>query len=215
MEASGTSGHKAGLNGIPNFSVLDGWWDEGYDGTNGWSIGQVQEYPDEAAQDAADALSLYDTLENVIVPLFYDRGPDGIPHNWLEKVRASIRTVAPVYSLARMLKEYYTKYYFPASQFGHQVDGGTMARDLAEWERQVRQVAAGVVGGDGCPGSDQRSRRWPRTRLLWFARCCVRARSRRRCWRWSWSTARMAAVACGDADRADAYNGRSGRRGHL
>jgi len=138
MEASGTSGQKAGLNGIPNFSVLDGWWVEGYDGTNGWSIGQVQEYPDEAAQDAADALSLYDTLENVIMPLFYDRGPDAIPHNWLEKVRASIRTVAPVYSLARMLKEYYTKYYFPASQFGQRVDGGTMARDLAEWERQVR-----------------------------------------------------------------------------
>ena len=138
MEASGTSGQKAGLNGIPSFSVLDGWWVEGYDGTNGWTIGEDREYPDEAAQDTADALSLYDTLENVIVPLFYDRGPDGIPHNWLEKVRASIRTVAPVYSLARMLKEYYTKYYFPASQFGQRVDGGTTARDLAEWERQVR-----------------------------------------------------------------------------
>jgi starch phosphorylase len=137
-EASGTSGQKAGLNGIPSFSVLDGWWVEGYDGTNGWTIGQEREYPDETAQDAADALSLYDTLENVIVPLFYDRGPDGISHGWLKVVRAAIKTVAPTYSLARMLKEYHAKYYLPASQFGRQVDGGETARDLAEWERQVR-----------------------------------------------------------------------------
>jgi len=137
-EASGTSGQKAGLNGIPNFSVLDGWWCEGYDGTNGWAIGQDGDYPDEAAQDAADALSLYDTLENEIVPLFYDRGPDGIPHGWLKKMRRAIQTVAPVFSLARMLKEYCTRYYFPAGRFGQQIEAGALAHELALWEQQVR-----------------------------------------------------------------------------
>ncbi len=141
MEASGTSGQKAGLNGVPNFSILDGWWREGYDGTNGWLIGQDREVSDEAIQDVADALSLYDTLENEIVPLFYDRGADGIPHNWLAKMRASIRSVAPTFSLARMLKEYCTRYYFPAGQNAHRLDdhrSGDMGRDLVEWERQVR-----------------------------------------------------------------------------
>jgi starch phosphorylase len=137
-EASGTSGQKAGLNGIPSFSVLDGWWCEGYDGTNGWVIGQDTEYPDEAAQDAADALSLYDTLENEIIPLFYDRTPDGIPPGWLAKVRAAIRTVAPIFSLDRMLKEYYNKYYFPSSRYGQKVEAGVVARELSAWEAQVR-----------------------------------------------------------------------------
>ncbi|MCX7669088.1 MAG: alpha-glucan family phosphorylase, partial [Anaerolineae bacterium] len=137
-EASGTSGQKAGLNGIPNFSVLDGWWCEGYDGTNGWAIGLDGEYADTAAQDAADALSLYDTLEHVIVPLFYDRGPDGIPHGWLAKMRNSIKTVAPAFSLTRMLKEYCEKYYFAASRFSQQMEGTALPRELAAWEQQVR-----------------------------------------------------------------------------
>ena len=79
LEASGTSGQKAGLNGVPNFSVLDGWWREGYDGTNGWAIGAEREYPNEAAQDEADALSLYAILENQIIPAYYRRNDDGIP----------------------------------------------------------------------------------------------------------------------------------------
>ena len=79
LEASGTSGQKAGLNGVPNFSVLDGWWAEGFEGDNGWAIGAEREYPTEAAQDEADALSLYTTLENDIVPMFYDRDAAGHP----------------------------------------------------------------------------------------------------------------------------------------
>lgn len=156
-EASGTSGQKAGLNGIPNFSVLDGWWCEGYDGANGWIIGQDGDYPDEATQDAADALSLYDTLENEIVPLFYERDADGIPHRWLAKMRASIKTVAPVFSLDRMLKEYYTKYYFPASRFGQAIEAGPLTHDLAAWEARVRQawpevtLTASVAQVDGRP----------------------------------------------------------------
>ena len=148
-EASGTSGQKAGLNGVPNFSVLDGWWCEGYDGTNGWIIGQDREYADETAQDAADALSLYDTLENEIVPLFYDRGPDGIPHGWLVKMRAAMRTVAPVFSLARMLKEYTTRFYIPASRNSRRLEVADLGSLMVEWARQVSggwpQVAISAV----------------------------------------------------------------------
>ena len=110
LEASGTSGQKAGPNGVPNFSVLDGWWREGYDGHNGWAIGAEREYASEAAQDEADAPSLYSTLEDVIVPLFYDRDNFvGVPEGWLSMMRASIATVAPDFSFDRMLKEYVSK----------------------------------------------------------------------------------------------------------
>ncbi|PKO23376.1 MAG: alpha-glucan phosphorylase [Chloroflexi bacterium HGW-Chloroflexi-1] len=140
LEASGTSGQKAGLNGVPNFSVLDGWWSEGYDGRNGWAIGQEREYVDEVVQDEADALSLYATLENEIVPLFYDRGEDGIPTKWLAKMRASIASVAPAFSFDRMLKEYVARFYVPGGALGGAVgrDGFAGARVLAEWEQRVQ-----------------------------------------------------------------------------
>ena len=114
-EASGTSGEKAALNGNLNFSVLDGWWREGFNGENGWAIGDEKEYATEEEQDAADALSLYDTLENEIIPLYYQqRSADGLPADWLAKVKESIRTLAPQFSMRRMVKEYMTKYYVPA-----------------------------------------------------------------------------------------------------
>jgi len=152
LEASGTSGQKAGLNGVPNFSVLDGWWREGYDGNNGWAIGAEREYPNEAAQDEADALSLYDTLENVIVPLFYERDTAGLPAGWLAMMRASISTVAPDFSFDRMLKEYVSKFYLPAGVLGRRVDGPNYAgaRALAAWEDRVLagwdQVALTATG---------------------------------------------------------------------
>jgi starch phosphorylase len=111
MEASGTSGQKAALNGVPNFSVLDGWWAEAYNGENGWAIGEGKEYDDERRQDAEDAASLYDTLENEIVPLFYERGADGTPGGWTDVMKASIKTCAPVYNVRRMVKEYMTEMY--------------------------------------------------------------------------------------------------------
>ena len=141
LEASGTSGQKAGLNGVPNFSVLDGWWREGYDGHNGWAIGAEREYPNEAAQDEADALSLYSTLENVIVPLFYERDiVTDLPEGWLAMMRASMSTVAPDFSFDRMLKEYVSKFYLPAGVLGRRVDGPSYAgaRALAAWEARVR-----------------------------------------------------------------------------
>jgi starch phosphorylase len=116
MEASGTSGEKAGLNGVLNFSVLDGWWREGYNGENGWAIGGDTDYDDPEAQDAADAEVLFDTLEQKVVPLYYEvDARTGIPAGWMRMVKESIRTIAPMFSTARMLKEYTSEMYVPAA----------------------------------------------------------------------------------------------------
>ncbi len=113
-EASGTSGQKAALNGVLNFSVLDGWWREGYNGKNGWAIGEDKDYNAASDQDAADAKSLYDTLEKEIIPLYYlERSSDGLPGEWLARMKESIRTLAPQFSMRRMVKEYVDRLYFP------------------------------------------------------------------------------------------------------
>lgn len=113
-EASGTSGEKAALNGVINFSILDGWWHEGYDGSNGWAIGDENEYPDHEAQDAADVESLYKILEEQIIPLYYDRSADDLPSEWLGLVRHSIKSLAPAFSMKRMVKQYMNEMYLPA-----------------------------------------------------------------------------------------------------
>lgn len=116
-EASGTSGQKAALNGVLNFSVLDGWWREGYNGQNGWAIGRDVDYDDPEIQDEEDAESLYDVLENEIIPLYYQiRTSDGLPGEWLARMKESIRTLAPQFSMRRMLKEYIEGLYLPALQ---------------------------------------------------------------------------------------------------
>lgn len=116
-EASGTSGEKAALNGVLNFSVLDGWWREGYNGQNGWAIGKDMDYDNPDQQDDADAKSLYDILENEIIPLYYQlRSSDGLPGEWIARVKESIRTNGPQFSMRRMVKEYVDRLYLPALQ---------------------------------------------------------------------------------------------------
>jgi starch phosphorylase len=115
MEASGTSGIKAALNGVPSLSVLDGWWLEGYDGSNGWAIGEAEEpLLDPEASDLRHAEELYQLLETRIVPTYYDRGPDGAPGRWLKVVRRAIQTLAPTFSSRRMLKQYVEQLYATA-----------------------------------------------------------------------------------------------------
>jgi starch phosphorylase len=116
-EASGTSGEKAALNGVLNFSVLDGWWREGYNGQNGWAIGKDADYDSPELQDEADAESLYDILENEIIPLFYqERSSDGLPGEWIARMKESIRTLSPQFTMRRMVKEYVERLYLPAMQ---------------------------------------------------------------------------------------------------
>ncbi len=111
LEASGTSGQKIILNFGLNFSVLDGWWREAYNGTNGWAIGKDESIEDPNIQDKIDAESLYETLENEIIPAFYDRDENGIPRKWIQKIRNSIATITYFFNTNRMVREYIEKYY--------------------------------------------------------------------------------------------------------
>ncbi|MGB2717655.1 MAG: alpha-glucan family phosphorylase [Vicinamibacterales bacterium] len=116
LEASGTSGMKASLNGVPHLSVKDGWWAEGYNGRNGWLIEAQSENQDAEAVDRADAEALYQLLEQHVVPTFYERDPNGIPRRWLTTVREAIRSVAPRFSARRMVKQYAEEMYGPAME---------------------------------------------------------------------------------------------------
>ena len=113
MEASGTSGQKASVNGVINFSVLDGWWAEGYNQENGWTIGTNAEYESYEAQDVADSQSMYRTLEEKIVPLYYDKDKNGLSKTWIEKMKNSIISTGGRYSTSRMLIDYTNNYYMP------------------------------------------------------------------------------------------------------
>jgi starch phosphorylase len=115
FEASGTSGMKAAQNGVPNISVLDGWWDEGYEGDNGWAIGGRDVNPDEASQDWHDALDLYRLLEDEIIPSYYERDAAGMPLRWLAVMRRAMATALWRFSTTRMLHEYTERLYLPAA----------------------------------------------------------------------------------------------------
>jgi len=116
QEASGTSGQKAGLNGVPSASILDGWWIEGYNGKNGWAIGDMQDIPNIDVQDDRDSRALYALLEDTIIPLYFERDSAGIPRRWLQVVREAIRTIAPAFSTRRMVGEYISRMYAPAAE---------------------------------------------------------------------------------------------------
>lgn len=139
-EASGTSGAKAAMCGVPHCSVLDGWWAEAYNGRNGWAIGTERAYKDEPTQDAADALSLYEILENEVVPLFFQRDAHGIPRGWSQVMKEAIRSCAPDFSFRRMMLDYCNQLYFPAMKAGRDrsADGFARAVQLSAWMRWMR-----------------------------------------------------------------------------
>ena len=107
---------KAACNGVLNFSVLDGWWDEAYDLKNGWAIGNREVYTDKEYQDEVESKAIYSILEKDIIPLFYERGSDGLPREWIRMMKHSLVTIASRYNTNRMVKEYFNKFYKPAAE---------------------------------------------------------------------------------------------------
>ena len=141
-EASGTSGEKVPINGGINFSVLDGWWNESYNGKNGWQIGEVKEYDHLDIQDREDAASMYYTLENAIIPEFFETREDGISPAWVKRMKESIKSILPVYNTARMVKDYVQKLYIPAEEYSIRITADDLAgaKALAVWKEKIRNA---------------------------------------------------------------------------
>ena len=142
MEASGTSGMKAAFNGVINLSVLDGWWAEGYRGDNGWAIKPAPETLDDERRNAEESRSLYELLQDRVIPLYYDRGAMGFSPEWVKMAKRSIMTLLPRFNSQRMVREYLMRFYEPASERHRQftADRFAVAHDLAEWKRRVREA---------------------------------------------------------------------------
>jgi len=148
MEASGTSGMKAAANGALNISVPDGWWCEAaIPGVNGWNIGMGETYDTIEEQDNVESQALYEILEQEVVPTYYDRGRDGLPREWIARMKAAIRTICPIFNTHRMVQEYTDRFYLPCSirrsDFKH--ENRKRARELAAWKQHVHKVWSKVA----------------------------------------------------------------------
>ena len=141
LEASGTSGEKAEMNGVVNLSVLDGWWVEGYRQGAGWALKQERTYQNQGYQDQLDAATIYSLLENEILPLFYNRNEQGFSEGWIKTIKNSIATIAPHYTMKRQLDDYYDKFYNKeAANFKKlSADNNRLAKELASWKETVAQ----------------------------------------------------------------------------
>ncbi len=160
LEACATSGMKAIPNGVLNLSTLDGWWDEAYDQSYGWAIGRGETYEDQHLQDEVESRDIYNLLEREIVPLFYDRGLDNLPSGWLEKMKAAMGHLCPIFNSHRMAQDYTNECYISASRRHNDLSREDMqgARDLALWRQkimtnwdQIRIDRVGVQDGKPLP----------------------------------------------------------------
>ncbi len=141
LEASGTSGMKVNFNGGLNFSILDGWWDEKPNSDCGWDIGRGEEYDDPAYQDELEANSLYETLESEIIPLFYKRGKDGLPHEWIKKMKNAITYLCPIFNTNRMLIEYTELFYKKAGTDYIDLSNNNFIKikELSKWKEKIEK----------------------------------------------------------------------------
>ena len=141
LEASGTSGEKALMNGVVNFSVLDGWWLEGYRPGAGWALTEKRTYQNQDYQDQLDAATIYSILENEIVPLYYNKNAKGYSEGWIQVVKNSIAQIAPHYTMKRQLDDYYTKFYNKlGSRFAAlSANDNAKAKEIAAWKETVAE----------------------------------------------------------------------------
>jgi starch phosphorylase len=147
LEASGTSGMKAGMNGVLNLSILDGWWGEGYERDNGWAIRPASTALDQPRRNREEARTLYETLQDQVIPMYYRRGASGHSPEWIQMAKRSVASLMPRFNSSRMVHEYIAKFYLPASQKGALLaqNGFERATALAVWKARVRQAWPAVA----------------------------------------------------------------------